>query len=108
MVRLKADATTVRRPRTYNDPTYVASGFSRTSPRRLLHEMPELGDHELLHRQPHGCFRSRQTDDDAAGGEARARAAHDRGGSNLLIAEHPGELAEPVETLLQHRADRLV
>src|SRR5262245_63556422 len=89
-------------------PWYVASGFSGTSPRRLLHDRTELRDQQLLHGQPNGRFRARQAHDDVACGEAGARAAHDRGRSDLLIAEQAEELAEAVEPLLQQAADGFV
>ena len=63
---------------------------------------------QLLHRQPHGGFRSGQRDDDAAGDEAGAGAAHHRGRADLLVAQHAEQLAEAVEPLLEQRVDRFV
>src|SRR6185503_16168422 len=76
--------------------------------RRLLHEMAELRDDQLLHRQPHRLLGTRQRDDNPPGNGARAGAAHDRRRADLLVAEHAEQLAEAVEPLLQQRGDRLV
>ena len=38
-----------------------------------------------------------------AGDEAGAGAAHHRGRADLLVAQHPEQLAEAVEPLLQQR-----
>src|SRR5260370_776019 len=68
--------------------------------------MPELGQQQPLHRKPYRRLRTRERHDDLAGGEARRGAAHHRRRSDLLEAQHPEELAEPVEPLLQQCIDR--
>ena len=70
--------------------------------------MSKLGDHQLLHGQPHGSRRSRQRHDNAAGDEAGAGAGHHRRRADLLVAEHAEQLAKPVEPLFEKRADCLV
>src|SRR5205823_821247 len=78
------------------------------SSRGLTNEMPELGNQQLLERQPHCRLRSGQRDDYPSRREPRTRTAQHRGGSNLLKTQHPKQLAESVEAFLQHRVDDFV
>ena len=70
--------------------------------------MPELGNQQLLHCQPHRARGARQRHDDAARHEAGAGSGHHRRRADLLIAEHPEKFAETVEPFFEERADRLV
>src|SRR5258707_7870723 len=90
--------------------TRIPNPDARTplSSRGLLHEMPELWQQQPAHCEPHCRLGSRQRYDDFAVRHAGACAAHHRRRSDLLVTEHPKELAESVETLLQQRVDRFV
>ena len=57
-----------------------------------------------LHRQPDGRFGTRQRDDRAFGRSCPAQARLIIAAEPIsLVAEHPEQLAEPVEPLLEQR-----
>src|SRR5439155_16943841 len=78
-----------------------------TSPRRLAHEMAQLGHEQFLERQPDGRLRSRQRDDDSTSDETGAGTAQHRRRADLVVTQHAKQLAEAVEPLLQHRVHDL-
>src|SRR5262249_25341391 len=86
----------------------IVDANGRMLPAGLLHHVTEFRDHEPPHRQPDRRLRPGERDDDAPCREAGGSAAHHRGGADLLEAEHPEELAEAVETLVEQAADRFV
>ena len=89
----------------------VASSFAWTQRRSLCelpHEVAELGEDQLRHRQPDGVLGSRQDEDRGAARDAGGGARHHRGAADLLVAEHPEQLAEAVEPLLEQAGDRFV
>src|SRR5262245_62545828 len=63
----------------------------------LLDHVRQLRHDETLHCQPHGRLGPRERDDDAARRDAGARAAHDRGGPDVLVAEHTEQFARSEE-----------
>src|SRR5688572_4984964 len=75
---------------------------------QLPDQVSQLGQQQLVHAEPHGVFRSRQRDDDFSLRRSRARAAHHRRWSDLLVAQHAEQLAESFEPLLEQIADDLV
>ena len=70
--------------------------------------MPELREDQLRHREADRGLRARQREDRASPGSARARPAQHRRGADLLVAEHPEQLAEAVEPFLEQAGNRLV
>ena len=58
-------------------------------------------------RQADGVLRARQRDDDLAAAGPGAGAAQHRGGADLLEAEHPEQLAEAGQPLLEQPVDGL-
>src|ERR1035437_6734004 len=94
--------------RVIQSPNPITPSPNRLSSRGLSHQVAELWNQQLLHREPHRRFRARQRRDDAAGHETGARAAHHRRRSDRLVAQHPEQLAEAVEPLVQQTADGFV
>src|SRR5829696_5686947 len=75
---------------------------------QLEDDVRHLRREELLHRQPHRVPGARQAGQKLLARGARRRAAQHRGGPDLLVGEHPEELAEPVEPLVYEPAHHLV
>jgi high-affinity iron transporter len=71
-------------------------------------EVRELRFEELLPREPNGLRRAGHRDDHRATVRAGSRAGEHRRRADLLEAEHPEELAEPGERLLEERGERVV
>jgi hypothetical protein len=74
----------------------------------LEHDVGQLGDEELLHREPYGVTGPRQARDELAAHAPRERPAHDGRRPDLLVGEHPEDLAKPFEPLLDHALYHLV
>src|SRR5204862_6575821 len=72
----------------------------RLSP-ELLHDVAQLRENQLRHCETNGIRRARQDEDRLALCAAGCGAAHHRGGTNLLIAEHAEQLAEAGESFLE-------
>src|SRR5215213_4879586 len=75
---------------------------------KLEHDVRQLGDEELLHGEPHGVPGTRQARHELGAHGPGDRPTHDRGGPDLLVGEHPENLTETVELLLDHTLDDLV
>src|ERR687893_3327338 len=75
---------------------------------KLEHDVGQLRDEELLHCEPNRVTRSWQARHELGAHGSSDRAAHDRGGPDLLVREHPEDLTETVELLLDHAVDDLV
>src|SRR5215211_5068232 len=75
---------------------------------KLEHDVGQLGDEELFYREPDRVARPWQARHELGAYGSSDRAAHDRCGPDLLVREHPEDLAETVELLLDHAVDDLV
>src|SRR5215210_3193388 len=75
---------------------------------KLEHDVRQLGDEELLHGEPHRVPGTRQARYELGAHGPGDRPAHDRGGPDLFVGEHPEDLTETVELLLDHAVDDLV
>src|SRR6476620_9645989 len=67
--------------------------------------MAQLGDQQTRHRQPHRVLGAWEGDDDSSGVGPGTRPAEQRGRPNLLEAEHPEQLSEPRQPLVEERVD---
>src|SRR5206468_11927245 len=65
-------------------------------------------NYELLEREAAGVGRAGHRDDDAARVHAELSARHHGSGPDLLEGEHPEQLAESGQALVEHRLDRFV
>ena len=80
-------------------------GFSRASVHfdACCTRCPSSGNQQPFHGQPHRRFRTRQRDDDLARRRARRRRGSSSPPIRSPVAQHPEQLAEAVEPLLQQR-----
>ena len=69
--------------------------------------MRRLGEDQLLHRQRHRLGRAGEEEDRPGAGQAGGGAAEHRRRSHLLVGEHPEELAEPLDRLVEERPHRV-
>src|SRR5688572_6623085 len=74
----------------------------------LAHDVPELRQNQLLHRQADRLLGSWQREDGGPANRAGAGAAEHGGGADLLITEHAEQLAEAIEALVHQPGERFV
>src|SRR4028119_2472783 len=69
---------------------------------QLKDDVGYLWGEQLFHAEPDGVARTRQARDELGADGPGHGAAQHGGGPDLLVREHPEELAEPVELFLDH------